>query len=311
MKGVKLPVKIDRLIAIITILLNKGRITAENLAERFEVSTRTIYRDIDALSEAGIPVYAYKGNGGGIALMENFTLERTLLTAQESDSILLALKTLQATDYPEIDGVLEKIGGLFKNAVAADWVEVDFSPWGSGPEEGRKFKIIQQAILSKKVIQFDYSGTDGKRWLRIVEPLKLIFKAKSWYLRAWCQMSDDFRIFRITRMRNVISTDQQFERKNDDFKIREFGETPPDTKIIVNLHLRFQPRIAYRLYDDYEDRDMTQNEDGTIDLQISLPEDEWVYGYILSFGADVEVLEPEKIRRIICDRMQKALKFYE
>jgi predicted DNA-binding transcriptional regulator YafY len=303
-------VKIDRLIAITTILLNKGRVTANELAERFEVSTRTIYRDIEVLSSAGVPVYACKGNGGGIELMEGYTLDRTLFNGQESESILLALKTLQAVNYPEIDVILEKLGSMFKNAIADDWVEVDFSPWGSGPEEGLKFKLIQRAILGRTVIQFEYSGADGKRNKRTVEPMKLLFKAKAWYLRAWCQTKGDFRVFRITRMRDVVLTDQKFERKADNFKIEDPDEKLPDSAL-VDLHLKFHPRAAYRLYDDYADQIIKRNEDGSLELQISFPEDDWVYGYLLSFGPDVEVLEPKHIRKIICERMRQALKLYK
>jgi predicted DNA-binding transcriptional regulator YafY len=303
-------VKIDRMVAIITILLNKGRVTAEELAKRFEVSTRTIYRDIEALSAAGVPVFASKGNGGGIALMENYTLNRTLLTDNESGSILLALQTLQAVNYPEIDAVLEKLGSMFKNTTAMDWIEVDFSPWGSGPGESFHFKLIQKAILSRTLIQFDYSGTDGKRSTRIVEPMKLIFKTRAWYLRAWCRTKSDFRTFKITRMRNVVLLDQRFERRPDGFQIQTSVDNPPPSIPFVNLLLRFHPRVAYRLFDDYSDDMIRRNEDGSLELQICFPEDEWVYGYILSFGPDVEVLEPEHIRRLVCERMQEALKLY-
>ncbi len=303
--------KIPRLIAIMTILLNKGRVTAEELAKRFEVSTRTIYRDIDALSEAGVPVFASKGNGGGIALMESYTLNRTLLTDGESGSILLALQTLQAVNYPEIDVVLEKLGSMFKNTAVMDWIEVDFSPWGSGPLETHHFKIIQKAILSRTLIQFDYSGTDGKRSIRIVEPMKLIFKTRAWYLRAWCKAKRDFRVFKITRMRNLVLLDQQFESRQDGLETETSLENSPPSKTSVNLHLKFHPRATYRLFDDYSDEMIIRNVDGSLELKICFPEDEWVYGYIMSFGPDVEVLEPEHIRKIVCERMRQALQLYE
>jgi predicted DNA-binding transcriptional regulator YafY len=120
--------RIDRLLGITLMLLNKGNVTAREMADRFGVSTRTIYRDIDDLSAAGVPVFTSKGNNGGISLLEDFTLNRSILTENEQDSLLLALKTLQATRYPEIDTTLEKIGAIFKNAEAADWVHIEFSP---------------------------------------------------------------------------------------------------------------------------------------------------------------------------------------
>jgi predicted DNA-binding transcriptional regulator YafY len=303
--------KIDRLVAMTTILLNKGMITAKELAERFEVSTRTIYRDIEVLAAAGVPVYATKGNGGGIALMEGFALDRAVLTSRESESVLLALQTLRAVKYPEVDLILNKLGALFKNAAGTDWVEVDFSPWGSGPEEKLKFQTIRKGILERRQLEFTYLAANGKRTNRVVEPLKLLFKAKAWYLWAWCQTRRALRNFKITRMREVVLTEQKFERKDHALKITVPDEnSPAAVKTLVNLKLRFQPQAGYRLYDDYDEQLIRCNEDGTLELQICFPEDEWVYGYLLSFGPWVEVLEPEHIRQILSERMRQALQIY-
>jgi predicted DNA-binding transcriptional regulator YafY len=302
--------KIDRLVATTTILMNKGLVTAKELAERFEVSPRTIYRDIEVLAAAGVPVYATKGNGGGIALMEGFSLDRAMLTSRESESVLLALQTLRAVKYPEVDLILDKLGALFKNAAGTDWVEVDFSPWGSGPKEKLKLQTIRKGILERRKLEFIYLGAEGNRSSRTVEPLKLLFKAKAWYLRAWCQTRQAPRTFKITRMREVVLTEQQFERKDHALHIIDPEEKLSVAKTLVNLKLRFQPQVSYRLYDDYDERLIRRNEDGTFELQICFPEDEWVYGYLLSFGPWVEVLEPEHIRAILCERMKRALQVY-
>lgn len=125
--------KVNRLLEIIIILLNRGTVTAKELADRFGVSTRTIYRDIDVLSYSGVPVFTSKGNGGGISLLEDFSLNKTILSKQESESMMLALKTLQATKYPQIDMILDKIGGIFKNAVSSDFAYIDFLPGAATP----------------------------------------------------------------------------------------------------------------------------------------------------------------------------------
>lgn len=138
----------NRLFEITIILLNKGSVTAKELADRFGVSTRTIYRDIDVLSSTGVPVYTNKGNGGGIHLLESYAIERTLISEQESENLLLAIKTPQATQYPELDMILEKMGAIFKHAPDHDWVEVDFSPWGSAPNDKNKFNDIKRAIFA-------------------------------------------------------------------------------------------------------------------------------------------------------------------
>ncbi|XFO65249.1 hypothetical protein SPSIL_013580 [Sporomusa silvacetica DSM 10669] len=150
------------------------------------------------LSSTGVPVYMNKGNGGGIYLLENYAINRTLISTQESESLLLAIKTLQATQYPELDMVLEKMGAIFKNVSNYDWVEVDFSPWGSMPNEKNKFNDIKQALLQRKVIRFQYVNAEGHKSNRLAEPEKLIFKDSAWYLVAYCRQRQEHRTFRIS-----------------------------------------------------------------------------------------------------------------
>lgn len=301
--------KINRLLEITILLLNKGTIKARELADRFGVSTRTIYRDVDVLSGAGVPVFTNKGNGGGISLLENYSLNKTLISEHESESLLFALKTLQAAKYPEIDAVLDKIGAVFKNADSADWVYIDFSPWGSNPNEYNKFIDIKKAILERRTTSFDYVNADGGRSLRSIEPMRLIFKGQAWYLWGYCKTREDFRTFRISRMKNVIVTNEAFERrKPEDFRGQGADESP---KKLVNLKLKFYPQVLNRLYDDFDDELIIRNIDGTCNVSVTFPEDEWVYGYIMSFGCYVQVLEPDHIRDIVKERMKMALEAYE
>ncbi len=299
--------KINRLLEITILLINKGTVTAKELAEKFEVSTRTIYRDVDVLSCAGVPVFTSKGNGGGISLLENYSLNKALISENEIESLMLALKTLQATKYPEIDTILDKIGAIFKNADSQDWVYIDFSPWGSRPNEYNKFANIKKAILQRRSISFDYVNADGARSQREIEPMRLIFKGLAWYLWGYCKARADFRTFRISRMKNVRISNEVFERKKLDEKKPQADEKPEK---LVSLKLKFYPQALYRLYDDFDDELIIRNDDGTCNISITFPEDEWVYGYLLSYGCYVEVLEPPHIKEIIAGRMKKALDFY-
>jgi predicted DNA-binding transcriptional regulator YafY len=273
------------------------------------VSTRTIYRDIDVLSAAGVPVFANKGSGGGISLLDSYAINKAILTAHERDSLLLALKTLQATKYPEIDVILEKIGAIFKKAASADWVQIEFSPWGSGPNEENKFLDTKRAILGCKVVTFDYVNADGVLSHRNVEPMLLLFKSQAWYIWGYCRMKRDFRTFRISRIRNMSVTGESFIRRTLENAKKE--EQEQSSLKWVTLNLRFQPENLYRVYDDYNEDRITRNQDGTYDVTVRFPEDEWVYGYIMSFGDRVEVLEPPHIRKIIRERLQKAANFYQ
>lgn len=300
--------KINRLLEITIILLNKGTITAKELAERFEVSTRTIYRDLDVLSGAGVPVFTNKGNGGGISLLEGYSINKALISEQESESLMLALKTLQATRYPEVEAILDKIGAVFKNSAATDWVYIDFSPWSCKPNEYNKFIDIKRAILERKVISFDYVNADGGRSKRSIEPMRLMFRGQAWYLWGYCLIRNDFRVFRISRIKNVFVTKDIFQRRVPVYDQNE--EIPDSPKGFIYLKLKFQPEVLHRLYDDFDDDIITRNADGTCFVDVMFPEDEWVYGYILSFGHYVEVVEPIHIRKIVADRMKRAFEIY-
>lgn len=297
--------KINRLIEIVTILLNRETVTAKELAGRFEVSTRTIYRDIDALSLAGVPVYTDKGRGGGISLLADYTLNKTLLSKRESEGLLLALKTMSATRYPEADIIMEKISSIFKGNKAHDWIEVDFTGWSSSVNENNKFSKIRDAIINKQIISFDYINSNGGRSNRYAEPVKLIFKAYTWYLIAFCRMRDSQRMFRLSRIKNVQVTSEQFLR-------REIPEDEwQDSYInLVELKLRCDERVLSFLYDTFDEQFINKNDLGSYDLTVPISDEEWIYSYILSLGNYAEVLEPKHIREIIKSRAEEILKKY-
>jgi predicted DNA-binding transcriptional regulator YafY len=297
--------KINRLLEIVTILLNRQSVTAQELAARFEVSTRTIYRDIEALSSAGVPVYTNKGNGGGISLLEDYTLNKAMLSKSESEGLLLALKTMGATNYPEASAIIDKLGAIFKDSQAHDWIEVDFEGWNSKVNEQNKFGKIRDAILHKQVINFDYVDANGNKSNRSAEPVKLLFNAYTWYLIAYCLLRDSHRMFRLSRIKNVQATERQFTKRETpayDYQSANFPQ--------IELKLQCDKRVLNRLYDSFDSECISKNDDGSYNLCVTLREDEWVYGYILSLGGNVKVLEPEHIRDIVRNRAKEIAKKY-
>lgn len=301
--------KLNRLLEITTILLNKRTVKASELAVRFSVSTRTIYRDIDVLSASGVPVYAIQGTNGGISILEDYTVNRTALSNSEKDSILFALQTLKSTKYPEIDLVLEKLGSIFKNT-ATDWISIDFSPWEADPNAYNKFTDIKTAIMQSRVIEIDYINTYNLKSCRKIEPMRLIFKSQAWYLWGFCFEKQDYRTFRISRIKRVEIMDETFDRS----KVHVIEERSAETEMekpYTHIILQFTEEALYRLYDDFDDKWIGDNGDGTYTLEIDFPEDEWVYGYILSFGCFVKVIEPEHIRKIIKGRSERITEFYK
>ena len=300
--------QINRLFEIIMMLLNKETITAKELAEHFGVSTRTIYRDIDTLSVSNIPIYTNKGSGGGISLLPEFTINKSLLSEKEQGNIIAALHSLKAAKYSEVDTVITKLGAIFKSPNNYNWVEVDFSHWGSNSVEKNKFDNLKSAIILRNIVEFDYVSSYGEKTKREVKPIKLVFKDTAWYLYGFCEGKQDNRIFRISRIRDLIVKDKIFEPLNSMDVSME--QNKPDIKDIITIRLKFEPEVTYRVYDDPNYENIKHNEDGTVEATISFPKGEWVYGHILSFGHLVEVLEPEDFREEIKKRLGLTLKIY-
>lgn len=295
--------QINRLFEIVYILLGKKVVTAKELAERFGVSVRTVYRDVETLSGAGIPIYMSKGKGGGISLLENFVLNKSVLSEGEQTEILTALSALNSVDYSGTQNAISKLSGLFGKA-GQNWIKVNFSRWHGFDA---KFETIKEAVLSKSTISFDYYGRSQEKTSRLVEPLQLRFNVRTWYLYGFCLERQQMRTFKISRMENVKLTERTFDRVFEEKD--EFAENVWFNDFI-RLVLRIDASEAYRVFDDFSDGEVSKNDDGSFTITLYYPEDEWVYGYIMSFGHYAEVLEPPHVRKIITDRLKKSLDKY-
>lgn len=289
--------KNDRLFQILYILLDKGSVTAPELADRLEISTRTVYRDVEALSMAGIPVFTTPGKGGGISVMPNYAFDKALLSDDEQNQILFAIQSLQATDQP-VGALLSKLGGMFQKQ-SASWIEVDFSRWGLGRVDSEKFDTLKTAILEKRVLDILYCNTLGDTSRRNVLPFKLIFKDKSWYLQAFCEKADDYRLFKINRIAELAVTDRSFTQVFEDAPPVEI-ETAAYA-YFVPIRLKFSPSVAFRVFDEFDRKQIEKRPDGSMLVTAEFPPDNWVIGYLLSFGTGVEVLAPPEIRRQLAD----------
>ena len=176
----------SRLFRIVYYLLQNGKATAPELAQKFEVSIRTIYRDIDSISSAGIPIYATQGKGGGISILNDYTLDKSLFSEQEQELMLTALQGMVATTEKNSNELLIKLSGLFQ-INSTNWIEVDFSDWAHRTPQQDTFNIIKEAIFQKRVISFCYFSGKGNKEKRNVRPIRLVFKSKSWYLYSFCR----------------------------------------------------------------------------------------------------------------------------
>lgn len=303
--------QINRLFEIIYILMDKKTVTAKELADRFEVTSRTIYRDIETLSSVGIPVYMTKGKGGGISILDHFVLNKTLLTKEERSNVLTSMKALAEVNGDSSNTALEKLSSLF-GGEQEDWIEVDFSSWYHGDQESLLFNQLKSAILSKKRITFQYASGKGERTKRTVEPLKLCFKGMSRYLYGYCTLRQDFRFFKLSRIKELNIMDDHFTRV---FKGKVFHQYDPDFAQFSTLKLRLSPKVAYRVYDEFEE--FIKEPDGSFIVELKYPErqqgsweEAWIYPYVASYGSNCEVLEPIEIRKAVQEELQKNLNLY-
>lgn len=296
--------KESRLFRILYYLLDHKKATAPELAEQFEVSVRTIYRDIDYISSAGIPIYAIQGKDGGIAIHESFTLDKAMFTTVEKEQILSGLEALIATDGKVNDELLMKLKNLFQIQTTS-WIEVDFSDWFQEKPEQNIFNDIKTAILDRHIISFDYFNHQGNKIFRYVQPYKLLFKSKAWYIYGFCLLRNEYRFFKLTRIKNLNITEDKFFRKENSVTI--------DTKIkqedTIEVMLKFDKCIAYRIYDEFPSEKIIDKGDFLF-VTALLPNNDTLYSYVLSFEDCVEIIEPQEVKEAMKSRIKKIQEKY-
>ncbi len=299
--------KNSRLFKILYLLVEKRAVTAGELAQRLEVSERTIYRDIDALSAAGIPVFTQKGQGGGIRLMEQFVLDKALLSQAQQDEILFALQAVLASGGAAEGETLAQLTALFRRE-GGDWLEVDFTGWGSGTAERETFALVKGGILARRPLTFTYYSSAGEKSRRTVEPARLVFKGGCWYLSAYCRTRQDWRIFRLARIEDLVLDEGSCPPRHPPERL----ETPsPGKGPGTDLLLRFQPSAAWRVQDYFHPKQVIREPDGCLLAACTFPEDQWLASFLLSFGSQLEVLSPARWRGILAREAKKLLAVYE
>jgi len=292
----------ERLFEIVFILLNQKRTTAQELAKKFGVSVRTIYRDMDILSSAGIPVYTMQGTGGGIFIDESFTINKSILTKEEQEKILLALQCLSPIDEIHTESVLNRLSAIFQKNT--DWIRIDYSRW-ENKNDYQLFETLKDAILERRAVKLEYLSSYGEKTERTVYPLRLLYKSKAWYAECYCTEKNAYRFFRLTRILSITKIKKTFNRADLLGKIPDDKEAAPSS--LTNIKLKCTAKTAYRLYDEFPQELIAKNSDGTYTLNTALPFDSWVCGFILSLGTEVEILEPENLKTEIAQLAEEIM----
>lgn len=298
--------KENRYFQMIYLLLDKGQMTAPELADYFEVSIRTIYRDIDILSSAGIPIYATQGKGGGIAIQDSYVLKKSLLSEQEQKQILMALQGIRVLEDEQINMLLSKLSGVFQRQ-QGNWLEIDFSTWTKSGAGKHNFQLLQSAIWKSRIVSFSYYSGKGEQTKRIIEPHKLVFKTSDWYLYGYCTLRKDFRFFKLTRIRDLKLQDAEFMRETPEHIFERSDEFEMKT---VQVTLLFDAGMSHEVYEKF-DEEVSEQEDGSLLVTTILPDNELLYSYVLSCRERVEVLSPPYVCDNVRKRVRKMLEIYK
>ena len=298
--------KIDRLIGIITTLQQKKCVTAPYLAEKFEVSRRTINRDIEDICKAGIPIVTSRGAGGGISIMPGFALDTTVFTEQELANIFTGLKTLDSISNSETAEKLAQKIGASSAIKLADNMIIDLSPFYKD-DLADKIDAIKQAIKESRCISFHYCYNKGEADKKI-EPYLIVFKWSDWYVFGFCKERLDFRMYKLRRLWNLKITDEKFAIRDVPEEKKQFGSHMTDDYIVSAV---YEPSVKYRLVEEYGSNSFTERDDGKLYTEWGFTTKQGAIEWFLSFGDKVRILAPAEMIVLMKSTLESIKNLYE
>lgn len=299
--------KIDRLIGILTVLLQREKVTAPMLAEKFEVSRRTINRDIEVLCNAGIPICTTQGQNGGISIMDGYKIDKNIFTTEEMHAILAGLKSLDsASSDNRYKLLMEKItNGNNEILQSNNHIVIDLSSWYK-ESLAPKIKLIQKAIDENTRIAFHYYSPSGEND-RLIEPYLLLFRWSSWYVWGYCTSREAFRLFKLNRLDELQDTGEKYEQRevpNYTLNLSQgFSDSPFHTILEV------EPSVKWKIIEEYGVGSYKEQSDGTLRMDISWDDKDYMFSWLLGLGEHVRIVEPEDLRNEYCNMIQKILNY--
>ncbi len=296
--------KESRLFRILYYLLEKGRTSAPELAKQFEVSVRTIYRDVDVISSAGVPIFVTPGRYGGIELYDNYVINKAVFNDKEKQDLLAILQSVATIDNTYEEHMLTKLSALF-NVHYDNWFEIDFSSWGHTSRDNTIFESTKYALINHRVTTITYANSNGFTKKRNIYPIKMLYKYKSWYLKAYCVTRQDYRIFKINRIIHIEILDETFTPMEYPLAQEE------DTSTYIKVVLQFNKQLAYRVYDEFSEDEIQYLNNGDLRISSSIPPGDWLLSYILSFGSGVRIIEPLSLQEDLIKAINKISNNYQ
>lgn len=301
--------KLERLISIIYKLLNHEVLSASMLAEEFQVSTRTIYRDIDVICAAGIPVISYQGNKGGYGILDGYKMDRSLLGSYDVDSLITVLRSLATVFEDErAQGTIERLQTIGEEQNQN--LSVDFESYRTEPEALRQ---LRSGITDRKVVRFDYINAQNERTTRDIEPLQLHYKYSNWYTIGFCRKRQGYREFRLSRMLQLSLTQETFQ-PHDEMPKEDYTSDNVWGNKVSDVVVKVKQEALAEALDQFHQVDKQFHDDGSMTMRIPVYEPleaRWLWSILLSFSSGAEVIEPLALRVILKEKLQNTMKLYE
>ncbi|MDD7795345.1 helix-turn-helix transcriptional regulator [Clostridium sp. 'White wine YQ'] len=308
--------KIDRLISIVMILLERKKISATKLAEMFEVTPRTIYRDIETINIAGIPIVTYPGVNGGIGIMEQYKIEKKLFTISDIQALLIGLGNIHSSIKSEdILNTIAKVKGLIPEEQISDielksnQISIDHSPWFGNKKVTLNVEEVKTALNENRLVSFEYSDQEGEKSKRKVEPYRLILKNSNWYLQCYCTTREDFRIFRLSRVSSLEVLEETFIPREFDYRPLEVSKDVE--KMYITIKLLIDKSLVNLMKDFAGEENVKPSGDNKFTVYLKFIEDDYWYNMLLRMGDKCECLEPEHVRLELIRRIKNMLRVYE
>ncbi len=298
---------VDRLFQIIYLLMERPKLTAEELSDLFEVSKRTIYRDIDKLSLAGVPIYTIQGKNGGISLLPEYVLNKAILTEEEKIRLSASLSAINELGYQDEKNDISKLHDFFGDKFQ-DWLEVDFSSWGTQDAESNLFDILRKSILERHYVKITYSGNRDPLTKRMIKPLKLCFKNQAWYLYAYCCLKEEYRFFKLRRISEILVLDHCYEFEKVGKVLRDHSEAYLKEQKSIRVTMEVGAAMSFRVFDEMPE--IIQKDHDRFICSVEVKDMDWFIGYVLSYGPYMKVLEPQFIKEKVMQAINAMKDLY-
>ncbi|MDD7794443.1 helix-turn-helix transcriptional regulator [Clostridium sp. 'White wine YQ'] len=306
--------KIDRLLGIVIYLLNHNTVSATILAKKFEVSTRTIQRDIESLCLAGIPIISLHGVNGGYSIEDTFRLEKQITSSEDYQYITTALEGMKsAYRNDKLEDTLEKLLSITKrNVDIKPQIKLDLSTSREGNYVDEYVKIIDNAIKEERIIEFKYTNSYGDKSLKLVEPLAIIFKWYSWYMFGYSRDKKDYRLYKLVRMRNLKEITGFFSIKHENINklLEEYEKQDNRIYMDVKILCKKEIRVSIEEYFPKGNIEELENKDFILSFRIPSTEIGWK-GILLSYSNKIKILEPEELRDEFIIKAKEIIGVYE